>query len=100
VQVDLAAPCAAALPALTALEGVLTPSRVPAGTTSGAVRLEYRTIQPNRVNPRVIAQLAATGAEIVSVTCTTHTLEEVYAAAMSGEIDLVNAPAVGAVGGR
>jgi ABC-2 type transport system ATP-binding protein len=85
VWVDLASPCAAALPALASVAGVLMPTCVPEGPTPGTVRLEYRTPQPSGVNPRVIAKLVAVGAEVVSVTCITRTLEEVYADAMSGE---------------
>ena len=37
---------------------------------------------PRRTNPAVVAALAAAGAAIVSVTCTTATLEDVYATAL------------------
>jgi ABC-2 type transport system ATP-binding protein len=105
VHVDLASPCAAALPTLAAVEGVLMPSGVPAEDRSGTLRLEYRTTQAGSVNPRVIAQLVAVGAPIISVTCATRTLEEVYADAMSGEIVADETPVVepataGPVGGR
>jgi ABC-2 type transport system ATP-binding protein len=104
VHVDLASPCTAALPALAAVEGVLMPTSVPDGRTPGTIRLEYRTPQPNGVNPRAIAQLVGIGAAIISVTCITRTLEEVYADAMSGEIDaaetrMIETTAVGTIGG-
>src|SRR5205085_12283800 len=44
--------------------------------------LEYYTAQPRAVNPRVLTQLVTAGAQIVSVTCETRTLEDVYASAM------------------
>jgi ABC-2 type transport system ATP-binding protein len=54
--------------------------------------LEFQTPEPTIANPRVIADLVADGARIVSVTCSTRTLEDVYAAAVSGE-PLALAPA-------
>ncbi len=58
---------------------------------SGDFRLlEYYTAQPRMVNPRVITQLIGAGAEIISVTCESRTLEDVYASAMddnAGQID-------------
>ncbi len=48
--------------------------------------LDFLTPQPAESNPRLIADLVAEGARIVSVTCTTRTLEDVYATAVAGEI--------------
>ena len=47
--------------------------------------LEYRTAEPRRVNPLVLARLVGVGAQVVSVTCTTRTLEDVYAQAVGEE---------------
>jgi ABC-2 type transport system ATP-binding protein len=46
--------------------------------------VEFRTPEPRVANPRVIHDLVADGAQIVSVTCTTQTLEDVYATAVNG----------------
>ena len=55
------------------------PSSAPAGV------VEFRTPEPTQANPEVVAELVAGGARVVSVTCSTRTLEDVYATAMSGE---------------
>lgn len=44
--------------------------------------LEFRTAQPREVNPLVLRRLITAGAQVVSVTCETPTLEDVYASAM------------------
>jgi ABC-2 type transport system ATP-binding protein len=72
VQVTLARPCANALAIAGVIEGVLDPRL---DTDSG---LTYRTPDPLRTNPRVIAGLVAAGADIVSVTRSSATLEEVF----------------------
>jgi ABC-2 type transport system ATP-binding protein len=76
VQVLLAAPCAAAISIAERVLGVSDPmlSQTPQGLS-----LAYRTAQSQRTNPEVIAGLVGAGAAIVSVTCTTATLEDVYA---------------------
>jgi ABC-2 type transport system ATP-binding protein len=56
----------------------------PASAPEGLV--EYVTPEPAVANPAVVADLVAEGARIVSVTCTTRTLEDVYAAAVTGEV--------------
>jgi ABC-2 type transport system ATP-binding protein len=55
----------------------------PASAPSGSI--EYVTSEPSATNPRLVADLVAEGARIVSVTCTTRTLEDVYAAAVTDE---------------
>jgi ABC-2 type transport system ATP-binding protein len=55
----------------------------PASAPRGLV--EFVTPEPSVANPAVVADLVADGARIVSVTCTTRTLEDVYAAAVTGE---------------
>jgi ABC-2 type transport system ATP-binding protein len=80
VQVTLAAPCTAAVTVAAGIAGVSEP--VLADPTAAGPVLAYRTRQPDRTNPEVIAGLVAAGAAIVSVTCTTATLEDVYATAL------------------
>jgi ABC-2 type transport system ATP-binding protein len=53
------------------------PVAAPAGV------LEFHTAEPDVANPKLIADLVADGARIVSVTCSTRTLEDVYAAAVT-----------------
>jgi hypothetical protein len=90
VQVDLAGPCADAATIAARIEGVLDPTfEQPTG--SGGLVLRYRTTQPERTNPRVIAALVAAGAAIVSVTCTRASLEDVYATALRQELEPVAA---------
>jgi ABC-2 type transport system ATP-binding protein len=107
VTVGLAAPCPAAASIVTRVDGVadvrledglpqdgfLEEGR--AGSPAPASRtLSFRTTSPARTNPAVIASLVGAGAAIVSVTCTTATLEDVYARAL----DLPATPLVGGDG--
>ena len=84
VQLVLAEPCLPALGLLHALAGVIDPVPV-AGSPAAPLMptFAYRTDRPAEVNPRVIRQLVKAGAQIVAVTCTTQSLEDVYAAAMA-----------------
>ncbi len=90
VRVEFAAPCPLTLEALQTVEGMNTAHFVekkatgplPSVTQPQALMLEYHTAQPKVVNPQVLAQLITVGAQIVSVTCETRTLEDVYASAM------------------
>jgi len=74
VRVALAAPCPGAL-AAAGIDGVAALRSVPAGATDGAGApgraplLEYRTADPEAVNPEVLARLVAAGARVVSITC-------------------------------
>ncbi|MBF6590046.1 MAG: ABC transporter ATP-binding protein [Ktedonobacterales bacterium] len=81
VRVELARPCPAALEALRGVEGVIEPALIAASAT----QIGYTAADPHIVNPQVIARLVTAGAEIVSLTCETRTLEDVYAAAMEPE---------------
>jgi ABC-2 type transport system ATP-binding protein len=45
--------------------------------------IEFATAEPAVANPQVVTNLVAEGARIVSVTCATRTLEDVYAAAVT-----------------
>jgi ABC-2 type transport system ATP-binding protein len=97
VRLELAAPCPAALAALAAVDGVLAPAAAPVATAHGTPVLEYRTTQPVTVNPRVVSTLVAIGAPIVSLTCATTSLEDVYAEVMAEQADAAMAPPVEAV---
>jgi ABC-2 type transport system ATP-binding protein len=84
VTVLLAEPCPDAPAAIGAASGVsalaLAPHR--GGELSG-IELTYQTANPREVNPWVIERLVGAGARVVSVTCATRSLEDVYAAAMA-----------------
>ena len=54
------------------------PVSAPAGV------IEFLTPEPDVANPQVVADLVASGGRIVSVTCTTRSLEDVYATAVNG----------------
>jgi ABC-2 type transport system ATP-binding protein len=93
VRIELAVPCPSALEALQAIEGIDTPHIVekkatgtlPSVDQAQPLFLEYHTAQPKVANPRVLARLITAGAQIVSVTCETSTLEDVYASAMGSD---------------
>jgi ABC-2 type transport system ATP-binding protein len=84
VQVELAAALPAPPDLFRGLEPLATPVGGAAPGTDIAL-LEYRTAEPRRVNPLVLARLVGVGAQVVSVTCTTRTLEDVYAQAVGEE---------------
>jgi hypothetical protein len=71
--VTLARPCSEVVAIAAAVAGVAEPR------LESATVLAYRASLPERTNPTLVAALVAAGAAIVSVTCTTATLEEVYA---------------------
>ncbi len=79
VQILLAAPCTAAVAIAERVVGVSDPAL--AQSPQGPV-LVYRTARTQDTNPHVIAGLVGAGASIVSVVCTTATLEDVYATAV------------------
>ena len=84
VQISFATPFPPALAILRTTPGVTRsalPALGPGAEQSNSI--EYRTRDPVEVNPRAIAQLAAAGARIVSVTCAVRSLEDVYAAAVA-----------------
>lgn len=85
VRIALARPCPAGLAELRALDGVMTPT-VETDTSGNlaTTTLTYRTVQPTEVNPPAIERLVALGARIVSVSCAAQSLEDVYAAVMTG----------------
>jgi ABC-2 type transport system ATP-binding protein len=68
----------------------------PVSAPEGVV--EFQTSDPTEANPEVIAELVSAGARIVSVTCHTRTLEDVYATAVNGESHPGNTAGRGADG--
>ncbi len=84
IRVSLTAHRPDGLAILAATEGVLDPRLETSPSAAGAV-FEYRTLDPERTNPRVIAALVSAGVDIVSVTCTTASLEDVFALAVATE---------------
>jgi ABC-2 type transport system ATP-binding protein len=97
VRLELAAPCPAALATLASVDGVLAPDVAPTRVADGTTVLEYRTARPAMVNPHVVSALVAIGAPIVSVTCATTSLEDVYADVMVGQADTAMLQVVEAV---
>jgi len=82
VQMLFAAGGAGAVAVAARVPGVADPTlRAPNG--SEGPLLAYRTAQPAQTNPAVIAALVAAGTAIVSVTCTSASLEDVYATAVA-----------------
>ena len=76
VRIELAAPCPEARGLLERMPDVT--SLTYSDRAEGGL-IVYRTPRPAEVNPRVISELVARDARIVSVACETRTLEEVYA---------------------
>jgi ABC-2 type transport system ATP-binding protein len=86
VEVRLAEPCPAALASLGTIDGVISPTSPRQDPLDGApsTLLVYHATDPNEVNPRALAALIGVGARVVSVTCAAQSLEDVYAAAVTG----------------
>ena len=94
VRVEFAQTCPLPLEAIQTINGLNEPRFMSSnagrgqhdwnGTHPSAMEnvLEYRTAQPRVVNPQVLLQLITARAQVVSVTCETPTLEDVYASAM------------------
>ena len=91
VLIEFVGECPLPLEALAAMDGVHNPQlnekkatgSLSLVTQSPAFILEYQTPHPKIVNPQVLSQLITAGAQVVTVTCETRSLEDVYAAAMS-----------------
>ena len=91
VLIEFVGDCPLPLEALAVMDGVHNPllnqkkatGSLSLVTQSPAFILEYQTPHPKIVNPQVLSQLITAGARVVTVTCETRSLEDVYAAAMS-----------------
>jgi ABC-2 type transport system ATP-binding protein len=81
VRIELAEPVPAAR---SALERDARVSALGITDLGEHVYLSYRTPCPDEVNPEIIGELVGLGARIVTVTCETRSLEEVYST-MVGE---------------
>lgn len=88
VRIEFAQPCPLSLDALRTIDGLNAPQLSSPATmvASESERentvLTYRTAHPVQVNPPLITRLSTVGAHIISVTCETRTLEEVYTLTM------------------
>jgi len=93
VQIEFASTCPLALEEIISIDGVHNPQlkmKQASGSdstdaqTPGTI-LEFLSPQPRITNPQILSRLVMAGAQIVTVTCETRTLEDVYASAM-GEV--------------
>jgi ABC-2 type transport system ATP-binding protein len=90
VQIEFVDTCPLSLDELAAIDNVLNPQlrekkatgSLSTGTLSTGFILEYQTSQPKITNPQVLSRLIMADAQIVTVTCETRSLEDVYASAM------------------
>ena len=90
VLIEFVGQCPLPLEALAAMNGVHNPlvkekkatGSLSLVTQSPAFILEYQTPHPKIVNPQVLSRLITAGAQVVTVTSETRSLEDVYAAAM------------------
>jgi ABC-2 type transport system ATP-binding protein len=100
VQIEFADACPLPMEALATLDSVRNPQlrekkatgSLSTVTQSPGFILEYQTPHPKIINPQVLTRLITAGAQIVTVTCETRSLEDVYASAMGD----VGAPLAGA----
>jgi ABC-2 type transport system ATP-binding protein len=102
VQLELVVETSLALERLQMIDGIHSPRFIESNTPvdpaqasmnghSHAIEqdmtgiLEYYTPQPKTVNPQAVFQLVGIEAQIISITCETRTLEDVYASAMGSD---------------
>ena len=90
VQIELVDACPLPLEALATIDGIHNPhlrekkatgSLSTVSQTPGFI-LEYQTPHPKITNPQMLSRLVMAGAQIITVTCETRSLEDVYASAM------------------
>ncbi len=92
VRIEFAYPCPFSLDALRSIDDLNTPQfsstsrMLDSEKRSENTLLTYRTAHPAQLNPQLITRLSAVGAGIISVTCETTTLEEVYTLAMDKSV--------------
>src|SRR5438552_12209320 len=90
VLIELVGECPLPLETLATIDGVRNPhlrekkatGSLSSVTQSTGFMLEYQTPQPKMVNSQVLSQLITAGAQVVTVTCETRSLEDVYISAM------------------
>lgn len=88
VRIEFTQPCPLSLDVLCTIDGLNAPQFSSAATMLASEKrsentvLTYRTAHPAQLNPLLITRLSAASARIVSVTCETTTLEDVYTLAM------------------
>ncbi len=90
VQIEFVDACPLPLEELAAIDGIHNPhlrEKKATGSLSTVKQstgfiLEYQTPQPKITNPQMLSRLIMAGAQIVTVTCETRSLEDVYASAM------------------
>jgi ABC-2 type transport system ATP-binding protein len=90
VLIELVGECPLPLETLATIEGIHNPlfrekkatGSLSSVTQSTGFMLEYQTPQPKLVNPQVLSRLITAGAQVVTVTCETRSLEDVYISAM------------------
>lgn len=84
VRIEFTQSCPLSLDVLNTIDGLRKPQfSAAANSAIENTLLTYRTVRPMQLNPQLIARLIAADALIVSVTCETTTLEEVYTLAMN-----------------
>jgi ABC-2 type transport system ATP-binding protein len=91
VHIELVDASPLSLEELAAIDGVHNPhlrEKIATGSLSTITKsrefiLEYQTPQPKITNPQILSRLILAGAQIVTVTCETRSLEDVYASAMN-----------------
>lgn len=88
VQIMLAVPFQVSWEELRGIDGVIVPE-LP--RDEAIQQLDYQTARPDVVNPQVIAHLARSGAQIITVNCITRTLEDVYAAIIGQQEHAISA---------
>jgi ABC-2 type transport system ATP-binding protein len=90
VLIEFVDTCPLSLEVLATIDGIHNPLfkvKKTSGSLSSVIQttgyiLEYQTPQPKIVNPQVLSRLITADAQIVTVTCETRSLEDVYASAM------------------
>jgi len=90
VTIEFVGKCPLSLNTLATIDGVHSPvvkekkatGSLSSVTQSPGFMLEYQTPQPKITNPQMLSQLITAGAQVVTVTCETRSLEDVYISAM------------------
>jgi len=84
VRIDFAVP---SVEAQRIIANTATVTLMPSSKSGdNALSITYQTAHPDQTNPPIIADLVNAGAQIVAVTCTRNTLEDVYAATIGSDV--------------